>query len=113
MGQYKEKNCPTCGTTHRKQGQYCSRSCGNSRVHTHKSRKNISEKITQHWQTAEAADQREKLSAQGKLQLKKIHNKSDEDLQEMTLDDFMVDPQIDDMPQGQFRAGGDLWTEVD
>jgi hypothetical protein len=63
--------------------------------------------------SADANEQRDKISAQGKLQLKKINNKSDEDLQEMTLDDFMVDPQIDDMPQGQFRAGGDLWTEVD
>jgi hypothetical protein len=28
------------------------------------------------------------------------------------LDDFMVEPQIDDLPNGQFRADGDLWTEV-
>jgi hypothetical protein len=63
--------------------------------------------------SADANEQRDKISAQGKLQLKKINNKSDEDLQEMTLDDFMIEPQIDDMPQGQFRAGGDLWTEVD
>jgi hypothetical protein len=63
--------------------------------------------------SADANEQRDKISAQGKLQLKKINNKSDEDLQEMTLDDFMIEPQIDDMPQGQFRAGGDLWSEVD
>ena len=113
MGRYKEKNCPTCGTTHRKQGVYCSRSCGNSRVHTHKSRKNISEKITQHWQTAESNEQRDKLTAQGKLQMKKMKAKSDEDLQSLTLDDFMIEPQVDDLGAGQFRAGGDLWTEVD
>jgi hypothetical protein len=63
--------------------------------------------------SATANEQREKISAQGKLQLKKIHNKDDTDLQEMTLDDFMIEPQIDDLPSGQFRAGGDLWTEVD
>ena len=111
MGRYKEKTCPTCGKVHRKQGVYCSRSCGNSRVHTHKSRKNISEKITQHWQTAASAEQRDKVSAQGKLQLKKIQNKADEDLQSLTLDDFMIEPQVDDLGAGQFRAGGDLWTE--
>ena len=113
MGSYKEKNCPTCGTAHRKQGLYCSRSCGNSRVHTHRSRKNLSEKITQHWQTAEASEQRDKLTHQGKLQMKKMKAKDDTDLQEMTLDDFMVEPQVDDLGTGQFRAGGDLWTEVD
>jgi hypothetical protein len=63
--------------------------------------------------SADANEQRDKISAQGKLQLKKINNKSDEDLQEMTLDDFMIEPQIDDLPAGSFRAGGDLWTEVD
>ena len=31
-GVYRKKNCPTCGTEHRKRGQYCSRSCGNSRT---------------------------------------------------------------------------------
>ena len=113
MGRYKEKNCPTCGTTHRKQGQYCSRSCGNSRTHSLAHKRHLSAKQTEHMLSADANEQRDKISAQGKLQLKKINNKSDEDLQEMTLDDFMVDPQIDDMPQGQFRAGGDLWTEVD
>lgn len=111
MGQYRQKTCPTCGTTHRKKGEYCSRSCGNSRVHTYKSRKNISEKITSHWQTPNAEEQRDKLTAQGKLQMKKMKDKSDEDLQEMTLDDFMIEPLVDDLDSGQFRAGGDLWTE--
>ncbi len=31
-GVYRKKNCPTCGTEHRKRGQYCSRSCGNKRT---------------------------------------------------------------------------------
>jgi hypothetical protein len=45
--------------------------------------------------------------------MKKMKAKGDEDLQQMTLDDFMVEPQVDDLGSGQFRAGGDLWTEVD
>ncbi len=28
---YKEKTCPKCGDKHTKRGEYCSRSCGNSR----------------------------------------------------------------------------------
>lgn len=113
MGSYKEKNCPTCGTTHRKQGIYCSRSCGNARSHTLAHKRHLSKKQTEHMSSADANEQREKIGAQGKLQLKKINNRDDEDLQEMTLDDFMVEPQIDDLPAGKFRAGGDLWTEVD
>lgn len=31
-GIYRKKNCPTCGTEHRKKGNYCSRSCGNKRT---------------------------------------------------------------------------------
>ena len=28
---YKEKICPKCGSKHTKRGEFCSRSCGNSR----------------------------------------------------------------------------------
>jgi predicted nucleic acid-binding Zn ribbon protein len=28
-GVYREKECPTCGTKHRKKGQYCSKTCSN------------------------------------------------------------------------------------
>lgn len=28
-GVYREKVCPTCGTKHRKKGQYCSKACSN------------------------------------------------------------------------------------
>jgi len=60
-----------------------------------------------------ALDARDRATKQITLERKKHTNRADTDLQEMTLDDFMIEPQIDDMPQGQFRAGGDLWTEVD
>ena len=29
---YKQKECPACGVKHNKRGQFCSRSCGNSRA---------------------------------------------------------------------------------
>lgn len=113
MGQYKEKNCPTCGTTHRKQGVYCSRSCGNSRTHTQAHRHHLSAKQSEHMNSENALDARDRATKVITLERKKQSNRADEDLQSLTLDDFMIEPQIDDMPQGQFRAGGDLWTEVD
>ena len=113
MGRYKEKNCPTCGTTHRKQGLYCSRSCGNSRTHTLAHKRHLSKKQSQHMNSAVALDARDRATKQITLERKKQTNRADTDLQEMTLDDFMVDPQIDDLDAGQFRAGGDLWSEVD
>lgn len=30
---YKQKTCPKCGATHKKRGEFCSRSCGNTRPH--------------------------------------------------------------------------------
>jgi hypothetical protein len=55
--------------------------------------------------------QREKLPAHSKLQLRKLHNKSDLDLQAMTLDDFMLEPLVPKLPNNQFVDSGDLWTE--
>jgi len=40
-----------------------------------------------------------------------MHNKDDEDLQQMTLDDFMVEPVVVKLPNNQFVQDGDLWTE--
>lgn len=60
-----------------------------------------------------AVDARDRATKQITLVRKQQANRADSDLQEMTLDDFMVEPIVDDLPSGQFRAGGDLWTEVD
>jgi hypothetical protein len=40
---YKEKECPKCGTKHTKRGEYCSRSCGNSRAPTREHKAKIAE----------------------------------------------------------------------
>jgi hypothetical protein len=60
-----------------------------------------------------ALDARDRAVKQITLERKKQTNRADEDLQSLTLDDFMIEPMVDDLPSGQFRAGGDLWTEVD
>ena len=108
---YKEKSCPTCGTKHKKQGKYCSRSCGNSRTFTKKQREHLAVKQSTHMNSPEALDQRDRVLAQGILELKKLHNKADEDLQAMTLDDFMLEPSVQRLESNQFVQDGDLWTE--
>jgi hypothetical protein len=60
-----------------------------------------------------ALDARDQATKVITLERKKQTNRADEDLQSLTLDDFMVEPVVDDLDRGQFRAGGDLWTEVD
>jgi predicted amidophosphoribosyltransferase len=113
MGQYRQKTCPTCRVTHRKKGDYCSRSCGNHRVHTPKARANLSSKLINHWQTNDMHVRRDQASAAGKLGIRQYRNRDDADLQAMTLDDFMIEPQVKELPDNQFVAGGDLWTEAD
>lgn len=39
-GQYKKKECPSCGAIHRGRGQYCSKSCSNT-----KRKGNVTEKV--------------------------------------------------------------------
>lgn len=41
-GIYRLKKCPTCGTEHRKKGNYCSRSCGNKRTFSDEYRDKLS-----------------------------------------------------------------------
>ena len=60
----------------------------------------------------------QELAEQGKdaLVVAQIKNKykDDPDAQELTLDDFFLPPmQEDPIGDNQFRAGGDLWTEVE
>lgn len=38
---YKEKECLKCGVMHNKRGQFCSRSCGNSRAHTQQQKESM------------------------------------------------------------------------
>ena len=57
-----EKTCPRCGTTHKKRGEYCSRSCGNVRVHTEEDKAIRSKKLLEYHQTPEGAATRAKAS---------------------------------------------------
>ena len=44
---------------------------------------------------------------------KQLVNKDDLDLQELSYEDLFVQPVVRQLPEGQFVAGGDLWTDVD
>jgi len=57
-----EKICPKCGVTHKKRGDYCSRSCGNVRVHTEEDKAVRSQKLLEYHQTPEGTATREKSS---------------------------------------------------
>jgi predicted nucleic acid-binding Zn ribbon protein len=52
-GVYREKECPTCGTKHRKKGPFCSRSCGNGREFTEDQKKNLRAKTREYYQSPE------------------------------------------------------------
>jgi hypothetical protein len=94
---YKPKQCPKCGVTHTKRGEYCSRSCGNTRKHTAETKEKIAETKREWHATSEtAAVVAHNFTSQGK-------NKEAEP----------VPPQTH-TPLGnrQFVEDGDLWTEM-
>lgn len=53
MDNYRLKTCKRCGKEHRKRGLYCSRSCGNVRVHSEQDKLNRSIKLNEYYRTPE------------------------------------------------------------
>jgi hypothetical protein len=94
---YKSKTCPKCGVTHNKRGEYCSRSCGNSRAHTKEHKEKTAEGLRKWHATSDtAAVAAHNFTSKG-------NNKEAEP----------VPPQIHTGPDvGQFVEDGDLWTEM-
>lgn len=93
---YKEKTCPKCGTKHTKRGEFCSRSCGNTRNHREETKTAIAQKqMIRHASGDEIAEaQKHALAvANGSL-------------------DPIAPPKVKQISQNQFVADGDLWTEV-
>lgn len=52
---YRLKDCKRCGTPHKKQGPYCSQSCGNVRSYTEDARKLRSIQQKEYYETPEGA----------------------------------------------------------
>lgn len=96
---YKEKTCPKCGVTHNKRGEFCSRSCGNSRTPTEEHRQSVSEAKKEWHRTSDtAAVVRHNWASQGL-------NKEPDPVPPMVDDDYL--------DSNQFVAGGDVWTIAD
>lgn len=87
-GVYKEKVCPQCGVTHRKRGEFCSKTCSNL------GRKpEVYDKVSQ-WM---------KYSDKGQEIAYNLNN--DPDLEPPVAGGF---GKVDDGPRGTVM-GGDLW----
>jgi hypothetical protein len=91
-GIYRLKKCPSCGTEHRKKGNYCSRSCGNKRTFTDEYRDKLSLGQAARALTDEGEAHRYMLQQHAKKQ----------DL------DWHIKPPVD---QGGEVIDGDFWVE--
>jgi predicted nucleic acid-binding Zn ribbon protein len=96
-GIYREKSCPTCGTTHRKKGQYCSKACSNSNREVSDNVREAMRKVAEEYnRTPEAIAKQSVFNS---------------DLRYLTADDYAVDiPSIPDdyeLPPGYER--GEDW----
>jgi hypothetical protein len=94
---YKEKTCPKCGNKHNKRGEFCSRSCGNTRAHTKQSKQAISDAKREWHATSETAA----VVAHNYTSLG--NNKSPEPIAPLV-------PR--DVGYRRFVEDGDLWEEV-
>jgi hypothetical protein len=94
---YKSKTCPKCNAVHNKRGEFCSRSCGNTRKHKPETKVLLAKKQTE-WLTSgddKAEAQVHSFTSLGNNQ---------------TPDP--VAPVRDNMGSGRFVQDGDLWEEV-
>ena len=95
---YKSKTCPKCGVTHNKRGEFCSRSCGNTRKHKPETKKKIGE-AKHAWLTS--GDERAEAEVHNFTSLGA--NKTPEP----------VAPIVSrDVGHKRFVEDGDLWEEV-
>jgi hypothetical protein len=94
---YKSKTCPKCGAVHNKRGEFCGRSCGNTRKHKPETKEKIG-KAKSAWLTS--GDERAEVE---------VHNFVSQG-NNQTPDP--VAPVRDNIGRGRFVQDGDLWEEV-
>jgi uncharacterized Zn finger protein (UPF0148 family) len=96
VNQYRLKNCKNCGAPFRKQGDYCSRSCGNRRVHSEEDKLKRSIKLKEFYNTPEGVSI---VKTNHRRKAKKIAEKQAMENGEYVLkpDDYAVQiPNFDD-----------------
>jgi len=94
---YKEKNCPKCGVKHKKRGEFCSRSCGNTRAHKEETKLAIAQTQTIRMNSGDAVAENQKHAlavANGSL-------------------DPIAPIKPKEISRNQFVQDGDLWTMAD
>ena len=94
---YKEKECPKCGTKHTKRGEYCSRSCGNSRKQSKAQRESISAAKKEWHATSDIA---------AVVAHNYVSKRINGDPEPVGI------PTRTPLESNQFVSDGDLWTEV-
>lgn len=95
---YKEKECPKCGSKHNKRGEFCSRSCGNTRKHKPETKQLLSKKQTE-WLTS--GDDRAEVA---------VHNFVSLGINRTP--DPVAPMKPVDIGSGRFVQDGDVWEEV-
>lgn len=95
---YKEKTCPKCGVKHKKRGEFCSRSCGNTRAHKAETKKKIGKAIST-WLTS--GDERAEAQ---------VHNFTSQGSNKAP--DPIAPMKPIDIGHKRFVQDGDLWEEV-
>ena len=110
MGQYREKECPHCGTLHRKKGNYCSRSCGNHRTYTAEQKAEKSKKQSEFLKSDSPVAEQSRwiISEVGKFVSK---GRSDPAMRDRNWDDYNVIPTS--LEGNQFVADNAVWTTKD
>ena len=95
---YKEKTCPKCGSKHTKRGEFCSRSCGNTRKHKPETKELLSKKQTE-WLTS--GDDKADVA---------VHNFVSLGINRTP--DPVAPMKPVDIGSGRFVQDGDVWEEV-
>jgi hypothetical protein len=98
---------------HKKRGPFCSRSCGNARIHTKAHIEVLSQKAKANHAAGIHQEHTENFVAVLKHARKKALNPLDTDLQELNYEDLLVPPVVKTLPDGKFVQDGDIWTEND
>lgn len=82
-------------------------------MHSKEHKEHLAIKSSEAYHRGDTKENAERWVAGGILARKKALNKDDADLQELTYEDLFLQPVVRTLPEGQFVAGGDLWTDAD
>lgn len=110
---YRQKSCQYCGTTHKKRGPYCSKTCSNkARTLSDTTKAKISHSQSAQLTTPEGRDRNWHRTEAFVLEKKRERAINPDDMV-TDPEELYLPPIKTDQPDGTFVAGGDLWRETD